>query len=669
MKTIKELTLRERMQLLIGKDFKHTDDLSGKLPSLKMVDGAHGVRKKDYATGEIAPSVAFPSLSMVASTWSPELARLQGETVADECIDEGVDILLAPGVNIKRSPLCGRNFEYFSEDPYLSGEMAKAYIEGVQSHGVGTSLKHFCLNNSEYDRNYQSSEADKRTLYEIYLPAFRRALEAEPYTVMASYNPVGGIHAAENRRLLADILRGELGFRGVVISDWFAVHCGWRSLRATLDLRMPPLQYAREELEYGLRAGYITEAEIDEAAERMLALIERVKGAKKVRKTEKGERHAIAAEIAREGIVLLKNEGGALPLAGGDIVVAGPFEMKPPYLGSGSAYIPTDYSIKSLASELKAALPDSRITEFGWAFPRSSKRVGAGYIYKAAYTADKVVLCVGTGEGVEGEDKDRTDIRLSFEQEELILKTAKQNPHVIVVLYAGSAVDMSAWIDRVEAVLLVGFGGEGIHEAARDILVGRVAPSGKLAESFPLSLADIPQAANAPNGFVDRYEEGLLVGYRYYDTKEKEVLFPFGHGLSYVDFSYEDLKIEKKSETDYIVSFDIVNTGERDAKEVAQLYVRDVFSYVTRPRRELRAFAKVLVRAGERRRVSLTLDASAFAFYSDMLDEWHIEDGMFEIEVGASSRDIRLVGRVEITMPEGEQYTTVYHYQHPTEFF
>ncbi|MBQ4268832.1 MAG: glycosyl hydrolase, partial [Clostridia bacterium] len=357
---IKTLTLDEKLQLLTGKDFWRLETANGKLPEIFLADGPHGLRMQDVTKeGQpTIPATAMPPLSSLANTWNVELAYLQGATIADDCLENNADVLLAPGVNIKRTPLCGRNFEYFSEDPFLAGMMAKAYIEGVQSKGIGTSLKHFYANNREYDRLYQTSEVDERTAREIYLPAFETALEADPWTVMCSYNPINGIWASENKAALDDLLRKEFGFTGLIVSDWEAVHCGWRAVKATLDLRMPYHKNAYDELKKGYDNGWITEAEIDARVEKILVLMEKAQNKQSVT-TTKEQRHENALAIAREGVVLLKNEGGILPLKGGNIVVEGAFKEDQGFGGGGSAYVTTLYKTESLHTLLAARMGET----------------------------------------------------------------------------------------------------------------------------------------------------------------------------------------------------------------------------------------------------------------------------------------------------------------------
>ncbi|MBQ8684954.1 MAG: glycoside hydrolase family 3 C-terminal domain-containing protein [Clostridia bacterium] len=650
---IKSLTLEEKMKLLAGRNTWQLETANGKLPDVFLSDGPHGLRMRDLEKNETKKATAMPNIVVIANSWDSEIAYLDGATIADDCIENHADVLLAPGVNVKRTPLCGRNFEYFSEDPFLAGTLAKAYIEGVQSKGIGTSLKHFCANNREYDRFYQSSEVDERTLREIYLPAFEIALQAQPWTVMCSYNPINGVWASENKWLLNDILREEFGFNGLIVSDWGAVHNSWRTAKATLDLEMPYREKAYEEVKEGYEKGYLTEAEIDARVEKILALMEKTENDKKVITTTKEQRHQNAVKIAQAGIVLLKNEDNILPLKGGDILVTGPYSAMG---GGGSAFAETDYQPRSLKEELADRLAGKAVVSDSQAVVDSYYYVcGIRFAYQDAYGKDAVVVCVSNGPSTETEARDRTSIRLTRTQEDLILNTAKVNENVIVVVLAGSAIDMSAWADKVKAIVFAGFTGEASQEAVADILSGKVCPSGKLSETFPLCLADTPTGEACGDGFTERYREGVFVGYRWYDKTEKEVLFPFGHGLSYADFEYSDLTVDKKSETDYEVSFTVKNISNVDGKEISQVYVRDVFAMVARPVKELKGFAKTALKAGESKRVSVTLNARSFAYYSVSLKKWYVENGDFEILVGASSRDIRLTGKIQISLPENEQ--------------
>lgn len=656
--SIEDLTLDEKLKLLTGeKDSWGTYTANGKLKQISLIDGPNGVRKVTEKGTQTA--TAMPVVAVLANTWSRGAAYLEGETIADDCIEQGVDVLLAPGVNIKRTPLCGRNFEYFSEDPYLSGELAKEYISGVQSKGIGTSLKHYCANNREADRMFQSSEVDERSLREIYLPAFEKALEAEPWTVMCSYNPINGVYASENKYLLNDVLRGEFGFKGMVVSDWRAVHNETRRIRAGCDLRMPYDCESYEDLKAAYEAGEITDEQIDACVNRILQLIEKTKNDRKKVGYDKDKRHRNAVKIAEEGIVLLKNEGNILPLKTGKVLVSGLFATEPPTGGGGSSLVSTEFKQRGLAELIGERLEGEAEVSYSVAtrIHPTSENWNLRATYRSAYDNDAVILCVGNDEKIEAEGYDRIDLRLTPDQEEFIRNTAKANKNVIVVVYAGGAIDMSAWIDDVKAVVYAGFLGEATNEALASVLTGKVVPSGKLAETFPLSVKDTPTGTETGNGFTDWYREGIFVGYRYYDSYHKAVLFPFGHGLSYADFSYDDLQILKLSETDYEVSYNVTNNSDFSAKEISQVYVKDVFCMVLRPEKELKGFSKDEIGPHETKRVTVRLDARSFAYYNVSLKRWHVENGAFEILVGASSQDIRLSARIDIDLPEEEQQT------------
>lgn len=641
MVALKDLTIEEKLRLLTGKNEWQTYDANGKLPSLFLSDGPSGLRMQDEK-GVVRKATAMPTECVVANTWSVEAARLHGETIASDAAEAGADILAAPGINMKRTPLCGRNFEYYSEDPYLAGQMAKAFIEGVQSNGIGCSVKHFAANNREYDRLFQSSDVDERTLHEIYFPAFEYAIQAKPWTVMGAYNPVNGIYASENKWLLKDVLRGEFGYDGVIVSDWGAVHDTAARVKASCDLEMPYNKNSYDALKAAYEDGRLTEAEIDESVTHLLQLIEKSQNAKKTVRYTKAERHENAVKIAEEGIVLLKNDANILPLKKERVLVTGHYATKPPLGGGGSSFVQTDYEQQALHDLLKASGCE---TDYEMAICILDNQRSSFYVrgaYEKARRADKVIICVGTDKETEAEGFDRTSLRLHPSQERFITEMSKYNDNLIVVVYAGSAIDMSPWIDKAKAVVFAGYAGEGVNEALASILTGRVNPSGKLSESFPLCLEDTYCGSECGNGFCERYTDGVFVGYRYYDSEGKDVLFPFGHGLSYARTAYSDIKVEKKSKYEYEVSYSVENLSDIPMQEVSQLYVRDVFSSVARPVKELKNFAKTPLGAHKKKTVRLALDKRAFAFYSVENAAWTVENGEFEILVGASSRDIRL---------------------------
>jgi beta-glucosidase len=654
---ISNFTLEEKISLLCGKDNWRLETANGKVKEVFLSDGPSGLRKRvaDVNSNQIKtiPATAMPTLSTIANTWSEEMAKLDGSTIADDCIENDADVLLAPGVNIKRTPLNGRNFEYFSEDPLLSGVLGKAFIEGVQEKGIGTSLKHFLANNRELDRCFQTSEVDERTLREIYLPAFKKALEAKPAAIMCAYNPINGVFTAENKAILNDILREEMGFDGLIMSDWCAVKNMWRSIKATLDLEMPLRYKAWDEIRYGLEKGYITEADIDARAQKVIDFIYKTQNDKKKTTFTKSERHENAVKIARESMVLLKNDG-ALPITSGKVAVAGMACLG----GGGSAFVKTDYvqkPIHELINEIGNGKVTASVSRMGVVVHYPDCTTNIKQFYELSYNSDYAVLIMGTGQIIEGEGFDRESIKLTEKQEEIILGTAKYCKNVIVVLNSGSPIDVSNWADSVSAIVQGGFAGEAFNEAIVDILLGKFSPCAKLAETYPLSLDDCP-ASYSGDGFVDRYSDGVYVGYRYYDSFDVDVAYPFGHGLSYANFEYKNLKVEGKG-TDYKVSFTIKNTSSVDAHEVCQLYVKDVFASVSRPEKELKGFKKVYLKAGEEKTVEITLDESAFAFYSTIYKKWHVENGDFEILVGSSSKDIRLAEKLKIELCELEQYS------------
>ena len=668
---IKKLTLDEKIKLVTGVNNWQLSTANGKLPEVFLADGPHGLRKVDIEKQKTGASeaeatiktTAMPNICLLANTWNTEMAFLDGATIADDCLEYGADVLLAPGVNIKRTPLCGRNFEYFSEDPFLSGVMAKAFIEGVQSKGIGTSLKHFCCNNREYDRWTRNSEVDERTLREIYFPAFEIAIEAKPWTIMCSYNPVNGVYASENKKLLDGVLRRDFGFDGLIVSDWNAVQHSARAIKNTLDLEMPYRPEAFTEIKRALDDGFLTEEELDRSVISVLKLIEKTQTSKKEITTTKQKRHENALTVAREGITLLKNEGNILPIKGGNIFVTGAHAYYPPMGGGGSALAQSAYPVKPLFEEISARLEGKGKAYTGKGVVSSSPFTYAWTMkadLKESYNADTVVLCMGTNATVESESYDRFSIRLSKQQEEYIKETAEVNENVVVVLFAGSAIDCSPWIDRVKAVLLVGFAGEAGNEATADILTGKVCPSGKLTETYPLCLDDTPTKEDIGTATGEKYEEGIFVGYRWYEKKEKEVLFPFGHGLSYAKFEYSDLQITKKSELDYEVSYTVTNVSNVDGKEVSQLYIKDVLSTLERPKKELKGFANTTLKAGESKRVTHLLNKRSFAYFMPSIDTWYVENGDFEVLIGASSKDIRLKGKIQINLPDYEQYSSHY---------
>ncbi len=656
---LSELTVEEKLRLICGKGTWNTDDLNGKLPSLLMCDGPVGVRKVKIEENYVQtpyPSVSYPALQCLTNTWNRRLAREMGAALADDCKEKEVDILLAPGVNIKRNPLNGRNFEYFSEDPYLAGTMAYEYVDGLQKNGVAACVKHYCCNNEEFNRLEQSSEVDERTLREIYLKPFEWTFKARPEWVMCSYNRINGVRASEHKKLF-DVARNELGFDGAVMSDWGAVSDRAASVKAGIDLEMPFNQANYDKLLEDYRAGKITEKEIDVSAARILKAIEkRMKHrGEKPKKTEK-ERLDVAQKIAEEGLVLLKNDG-VLPLQNGQSVcVLGRYARgeKEYTSGGGAAHVSPLCGNVPLADALKSVMPDSEIEfEDGFNYENiQSYSQKPQRMFEKCAINDVAVICVGTGYLIEYEGKDRTTLKLDPMQEELILQTAAQNPDTVVVIYAGAVIDVSAWEDRVAAIVYAGFNGERGNVAIANVLSGKVNPSGKLSETFPLCLEDSPYFDTYRDATVARYTDGLDVGYRYYETAGVDTRYEFGYGLSYSEFEYDDLEVVKKGGLCAEISYTVKNVSDVDGSEVSQVYVRDAVSFVYRPDLELKGYSKNYIKAGDCAKVTIQLDETAFQFYSAAKDKWETEDGVFVIYVGASVKDIRL--QAAITVTDGE---------------
>lgn len=658
---IKYLTVEEKLRLICGKDCWHTCDFDGKLPFVRVTDASMGVRMPsvdDSWCGGDKPSVSYPSLQMLANTWNLETVRTYAECVADDCLDAGADILLGPGVNIKRSPLCGRNFEYFSEDPYLAGVMAREYIAAMQSEGAGACVKHFCCNNLECNRLQQSSEVDERTLREIYYKPFEIACEAKPVSLMSSYNRINGVYGSEYKKGY-DILRNEYGFDGLIMSDWDAVRDRTKAAKAGLDLEMPFHPEHYEALVADYKAGKITDEEVDDCAKRVLELVNRCKELQKGKKRKHSleERIAFTQKTEEEGIVLLKNNG-VLPLKKGQSIsmcgwFARPcaYNRKRPELvcGGGSGRVeritPMFDMLEILTREHSGnILFEPAFSEDGV----DASFMNPGNAVDNAAASDVNIVFAGTGAKIESEGGDRLSMKLYGEApERTILETAAVNPNTVVVLFAGSSVDMSGWIDEVAAVVYAGFPGESGGEAIANILTGKVNPSGKLSETFPLSYEDTPAANSYTDSKVTLYEEGLNVGYRYYDTYGVPVLFPFGFGLSYSRFVYENLNLNVKDNI-LKVSYHIKNQSDRDGKEVSQVYVRAISSYVYRPYKELKGFAKTYIRAGQSEKIEVALGSRAFEYWSTAQDCWKIEDGIYEIIVGASCEDEKLKTKIKI---------------------
>ncbi len=648
---ISKMTLEEKAALCTGASAWTTTPIEHLgVPEMTVSDGPHGVRRVPDVhemTSESLPATCFPTASCTASTWNVELIRKMGEAIAEECIALNVDVVLGPGANMKRSPLGGRNFEYFSEDPYLAGEMAANFINGVQNKGVGTSLKHFAANNQEFQRFSISSEVDERTLREIYLPAFEKAVkQAKPWTVMCSYNKLNGTFASQHHYLLTEILKDEWGFEGLVVSDWGAVRDRIAALKGGLDWEMPGPQERRvKAVVEAVRSGELGEAILDESVRRILRIVFKAKETPKGGDFDVDAHHELAHQIATEGMVLLKNNG-LLPLKGQQhIAVIGRSAENAHFQGGGSSHInPTKVAVPF--KELQAQAGDAELTYAeGYPADDSFRQDMIDQAVTLAQSADVAVLYIALPTYKESEGYDRVDLDLTDQQITLIKAVAKVQPKIVVVLNNGAPVAMSAWIDDVAAVLEGWMMGQAGGVAIADVLFGKVDPCGKLAETFPLKLADTPAQLNWPGeaGAV-HYGEGLFIGYRYYDAKQMPVLFPFGYGLSYTTFAYSNAKVSATNFKDVngiTVTVDVTNTGAVAGKEIVQVYVHDQKSGLVRPEKELKGFAKVELQPGETKSVSIQLDFRAFAFYHPEYKQWITEDGDFDILFAASAADIR----------------------------
>ena len=649
---IGKMTLEEKAGMCSGADFWHTKAVERLgIPETMVSDGPHGLRKNDTTSegagvNDSIKAVCFPAGCGTAASFNRELLVTLGEALGDSCQAEGVSVILGPAVNIKRSPLCGRNFEYYSEDPYLAGEIAANHIAGVQSKHVGTSIKHFLANNQETRRMSCDVIADDRTLREIYLTAFERAVkQSKPWTVMCSYNKINGVYAAENQKYLTEILRNEWGFDGYVMSDWGAVNDRTLGLKAGLELEMPHSFEVNDKLIVkAVKEGRLEEEVLNTAVERILNIVYKfVENRKEDATFDREEQHKLARKIAQETIVLLKNDA-ILPLKKEDkIAFIGEFVKKPRYQGGGSSHI-NSFRTSSAYEQIEQL---SNIT-FAQGYVTENDNVDETLIAEAvsvAKASNIAVIFAGLPDAYESEGFDRSHMKMPENQNRLIREICKVQPNTVVVLHNGSPVEMP-WIHDVKAVVETYLAGQAVGEATCDILFGDVNPSAKLAETFPVKLADNPSYLNFP-GEEDRveYKEGIFVGYRYYDKKELDVLFPFGHGLSYTNFEYSNLILQKeqvKDNEEVVVTVDVKNIGAIAGKEVVQLYISDLESTVIRPVKELKEFAKINLEAGETKTVTFHLDQRAFAYFNTQINDWHVESGTFDIQIGKSSRDIVL---------------------------
>ena len=655
---IAQMTLEEKASLCSGLDNWHTKPIERLgIPSIRMSDGPHGLRKEVPNQQTSVPSTCFPTAVTTASSWDRELIKQMGQALAQECQAEEVDIILGPAINIKRSPLCGRNFEYFSEDPYLSSQLATAYIQAVQSMGVGTSLKHYAANNQEYRRFTIDETIDERTLREIYLSNFEGAVkEGKPWTVMCSYNRVNGILASENKYLLTDILKEEWGFEGFVVSDWGAVDERVEGIKAGLDLEMPSSYgIGDQKIIEAVKIGKLDEKELDQTVERLLKIIfKAVDNRNRGTTYDKQAHHKLARKIAGESMVLLKNQDNILPLKKeGTIAIIGAFAKKPRYQGGGSSHVnPT--KLDNALEEIEKLVQGKAKIIYEEGYNLDNDEMNQELIDKAKETAKKsnvAIIFAGLPDRYESEGYDRKHMKMPENHNKLIEEVSKVQPNTIVVLSNGAPVEIP-WIDKVKGLLESYLGGQAGGGAVADILFGEVNPSGKLAETFPKKLSHNPSYLNFPGeGNKVEYREGVFVGYRYYDKKEIEPLFPFGYGLSYTTFEYTDISVDKKEITDketIEVKVKVKNTGKVKGKEIVQLYVRDVESKVNRPEKELKGFEKIELAPGEEKTVTFKLDKRSFAYYNTEIRDWYVESGEFEILVGKSSKEIELKETVKV---------------------
>jgi beta-glucosidase len=648
---IKKMTLEEKAALCTGATPWTTTAVERLgVPEMTVSDGPHGVRHAADVNTLIAaslPATCFPTASCTASSWDVDLLRAMGQALAEECIALKVDVVLGPGANMKRTPLGRRNFEYFSEDPHLAGRLAASFIDGVQSKGVGTSLKHFAVNNQESQRLTISAEVDERTLREIYLAAFETAVKkAKPWTVMCAYNKVSGSYCSENHKLLTEILKDEWGFEGLAVSDWGAVHDRVASLKAGLDLEMPgPKPRRTKAVVEAVRSGKLDEAVLDEAVRRILGIVFKAAETPKGGTFDIPAHHALARRIAAEGMVLLKNDG-LLPLKNPQhIAVIGRSAEAAHFQGGGSSHInPT--LVDSPFQELQKLAGNAELSYAeGYSAGGGSDPALVEQAVKGARSADVALLYISLPESKESEGYDRPDLDLTPQQVTLIKAVTAVQPKTVVILNNGAPVVMGDWINGAAAVLEAWMMGQAGGGAIADVLYGRVNPSGKLAETFPRRLTDTPAHLNFPGGSGEvRYGEGLFIGYRYYDARQIPAQFPFGYGLSYTTFAYSNPKVSAETFKDVdgvTVSVDVTNTGKVAGKEVVQAYVHDRKSGLVRPPKELKAFAKVALQPGETKTVTLPLDFRAFAYYHPAYRQWITEDGEFDLLIGTSSADIR----------------------------
>ncbi|MGG7142372.1 glycoside hydrolase family 3 C-terminal domain-containing protein [Clostridium nigeriense] len=650
---INKMTLEEKASLMSGKDFWQTQDIERlEIKNIFLADGPHGIRKQVAAADHLGlnpsePATCFPTAATVSNSWNEELAEKIGEYLGKEAVAQKVNVLLGPGINMKRNPLCGRNFEYFSEDPYLAGKLAAGYIRGIQSHGVSACVKHFAVNNQEERRMVIDTIVDERTLREIYLTAFEIAIkEGKTKTVMSSYNKLNGTYTNENIHLMKEILRDEWGFNGCVVTDWGGCNDRVEGLIAGNELEMPTTDgETNQDIIKAIRSGKIKEEVLDECVDRLLELIFETTEALESSqvKIDNKKHHEMAQKVAEESIVLLKNEDNILPIKKQKkVAVIGDFAKKPRYQGAGSSVVnPT------ILDNTIDCIKNFGISYVGYepGFDRYGKRDKKKIddACKLAKEADVVLLHIGLDEVTEAEGLDRQNMKIPQNQIDLLNELYEVNKNIVVILSCGSAVEMP-WINKVKGLLHSYLSGQAGAKAILRVLTGEVNPSGKLAETYPLKYDDTSSFKNFPGKEVSvEYREGIYIGYRYYDTIGKEVLFPFGFGLSYTNFEYSDIKVNNDK-----VSFKMKNVGKASGKEVAQLYVGCKSKEIFRPKKELKGFAKISLNPGEEKEVTIPFDDKTFRYFNVKTNKWEVESAEYEIMIGASSQDIRLTDTISI---------------------
>ena len=652
---INKLTLEEKASLCVGADYWNSKEIERlSIPKIKMSDGPHGLRvQKENADNlginESETATCFPSGATLANSWNKKLAYKLGETLGKEAKKEGVNLVLGPAINIKRSPLCGRNFEYFSEDQYLTGIMGTEYVKGLQSQNVGACVKHFAVNNQENRRRTINAVIDERTLREIYLKAFEIIVKkANPWAIMSAYNKVNGQYCTENKHILEDILRNEWKYEGIVVSDWGAENDRVKAIKVGQELEMPGGRgNGVQEIIDAVKTGEIQENELDEIIERILSIAFRANKITEEEKYDQEEHHKIAQEIAEESMVLLKNDNGILPLKNEKIAVIGDMAKFPRYQGAGSSTI-NPYKIENAIDNFKENNVQFEYAKGYGRIESEEDEILQKEAIEIAEKSEKVVMFVGLTENFESEGMDRTTLEIPSNQNKLIEEICKVNKNVIIVLSNGAPVAMP-WKNKVKAIITGYLGGEAGAKAMVNCLIGKVNPSGKLAETYPIKIEDIPCYKNYPGTELTvEYQESIYVGYRYYDKNNVEVLFPFGFGLSYTNFDYSELKLEQQKNETLKVSFKVKNIGKAKGKEIAQIYVSQESPNIFKAQKELKGFEKIELNPNEEKEINIILDKEAFEYYNVESKKWSVEEGKYDILIGKSSAEIVLQHEIEI---------------------